>query len=191
MVKRAHIRLSREKMYEISDKLIKLTVSEMEETGEGRGKVMLILPPPSTDALIIYSADMGYQNPREVMPFAKSMIAAAEDENGVGVIAALASVAEAWMVSIDKTVATWVDPATIPPPSEHPDKIEVVICTVSTPYGDGIVRIYDTVRDSGGNFVRLDLKKLGGDGTSLEEDQAVESVFNPWHNFDGASWAEI
>lgn len=186
---REHERLEQKDLLEISVKLIDMTTKEMESNGEGRSKLMMVLPPPSTDAMLIYPAMMGHNHPRESMPFIKSMIKGAEKENGVGVIAALACVAEAWMVRIEKTEATFVDLKTIPPPSEHPNKVEVVICTVFTPHGDSVIRVYETVRDEDGAFVRLDDWQV----ISGAEEVDPHSIFNPWEEFDpdgidGISW---
>lgn len=180
MSKKTHERLSREHLEKIAKALLVIADVELQSTGEATGKFAIAMPPPTYQMMVIPASGIGqhHSHPRDAMGFIRNMVSNAEEKEGKGIIAAVGFASEAWLVKMDRTEATFTDPMTVFP-SEHPNRIEVVICVVSTPYGDKHIDVYDLIRDKNGDYARLEYADWQ-DEYGLEQKGAFETVFDPW-----------
>lgn len=172
-----HQKLSDDEIREVVDHMMSLAEQDLREFGVSLAKFVIIPAPPSKKrAIMIANPDDDGIHPREYMGTIRQIVKEKEDQMGKGVIAGFAAISEAWMVKLDPEEIRLEQAMSISP-SQHPERVEVVICYVATPYGENYLFAREILRgEDDGEFWAL------ADGIIEEghSDGVAQSVFNPW-----------
>lgn len=168
-------KVSDEILHKILDSFIKMSGAELGIGSDSLCKMALVPPPPSEQIAVLIPEMSGFDSPNEALTEVEKIVAGQKKMPEMPEVSAFVTIMEAWAVFLDKDDPTALFQAMAFSPSQHPNRVEVLIAQAFDPDGLRIFKVKKIVRDDDGNYARLEDYQPGDENL-----QESASVFDPW-----------